>query len=152
MAPGRRTQVPFASGPEGGDPRPLVTTFKGPCPLILASRTGESVSMVMYTDLLTAALGARPPLAEEPTSREVLSELRRCHKRLSDVSSYDGRGWAPDAVADQLAYDVALMDLSRLLGIECEVLKFGQPDRERARLERELGSRGIHLEKRSPHV
>lgn len=54
--------------------------------------------------------------------------------------------------ADQLAYDLALMELSRLLGIECEVLRFNQPQRERDRLENELASRGIHLENRSPHI
>ncbi len=140
------------SGPRAGEPRPFVTAFKGPFPLTMALGRGESVTMVMYTDLLAAALVDRLPRADTPTSHEVLSELRSRRRHLSDISSHDGRGWAPDAVADQLAYDVALMDLSRLLGIECDVLRFDQPQQERARLERELDSGGIRLESGSPHV
>ena len=108
--------------------------------------------MAMYTDLLAAALGARPPRADRPTNRELLSELRRHRRHLADVTSHDARGWAPKVVAEQMAYDVTLMDLSCLLGIECNVLRFDQPQRERARLERELASRGIHLESKSPHT
>src|ERR1035441_9229752 len=98
--------------------------------------------MAMYTDLLAAALDARPSCDDNPTRGEVLSALRRCREQLS-VSSHGRRGWALDAVADQLAYDVALIDLARLLGIDCHVFGFDQPSRERARLEKELVARGV---------
>ena len=54
--------------------------------------------------------------------------------------------WAPDAIADQLAYDVALVELSQRLGIEVDLTRFGQPRQERDRLEQALISRGIHLD------
>jgi hypothetical protein len=47
---------------------------------------------------------------------------------------------------DQLSYDVALIELVRLLGVECDALEFDRPDKARARLERVLTARGIRLE------
>jgi hypothetical protein len=51
-------------------------------------------------------------------------------------------------VADQLAYDVALVRLARSLGTEWDLCRFNQPLRERRTLERALGVRGIPLDNR----
>ena len=59
---------------------------------------------------------------------------------------YAGSDWAPAAIADHLAYDAALIELSRHLGIEVDLTRFGQPQHERARLEQALVARGIRLD------
>ena len=56
----------------------------------------------------------------------------------------------PDAVsavlALEVAYDVALLRLARLVGVESDPDRFEQPQLERARVEEALRSRGISLE------
>lgn len=102
--------------------------------------------MSMYTELLGAAFG-HTGSGEETTAGEALAELLRVSGRLGVASelSRTGTGWAPAAVADQLAYDVALLRLSRALGIACEPAAFDPPEPERARLEEALASRGVPL-------
>ena len=55
----------------------------------------------------------------------------------------------PDAVptvpAREIGYDVALLELAGVLGIETGPSRFEQPRQERAQLERALCDRGITL-------
>jgi hypothetical protein len=54
-------------------------------------------------------------------------------------------GWAPEAVADQLAYDAALVRLARWRGIVVRPGSFANPERGRAALEAALSAHGINL-------
>jgi hypothetical protein len=46
-------------------------------------------------------------------------------------------------LAREVAYDVALLELAEVMGIETDPSRFEQPRQERARLEQELRERGI---------
>ena len=54
-----------------------------------------------------------------------------------------GTGWAPAAVTDQLAYDVALVTLAVEHGIEVELGGFERPQLGRIRLEQALKVQGV---------
>jgi hypothetical protein len=100
--------------------------------------------MSMYTQLLAAALDSAKDAGEERTSGEALARLLRSHGQLHAArSSHLESGWAPAAVANEVAYDVALIEFARRIEIECNVDDFDQPGRERLRLERALADRGI---------
>lgn len=103
--------------------------------------------MTMYSQLLESALGQDPPSESQSTPGNALLKLIQCRSRLgSDASSHTGPAWVPAALADQLAYDVALVDLARQVGLECDLSRFNQPSEERHRLEGALRSRGIDLD------
>ena len=98
--------------------------------------------MSIYAHLLEDALGQTGP-GKSSTTGDVLARLLEIRRRLgTSPSSYTGADWAPDAIADELAYDVALIELCRRLGIEVDVTRFGQPKHERTRLEQALEARG----------
>jgi hypothetical protein len=99
--------------------------------------------MSMYSHLLTAAVEERPAGAE-PTPAETLSTLLNCRDRLRSWGQ--GTGWTSAALADQVAYDIALIDLARCVGIDCGVDTFDQPERRRLELWRDLTARGIDLD------
>ena len=83
-------------------------------------------------------------LASEVTTGELVAVARRCRSRLeANKPAATREGWAPGALADQLAYDVALVRLSRQLGVASDVRAFGRPPAERLRLEAELSARGF---------
>jgi hypothetical protein len=100
--------------------------------------------MSMYTQLLDAAYRERP---DPPEEGPAVAEVLRCRCELEERVPPD---MDPDAVpavlALQVGYDVALMRLSRLLGVETDPSRFEQPQLERHRLEQTLHERGIHLE------
>ncbi len=73
---------------------------------------------------------------------ERLADLLRCRSQLTTNASSNG---VAVAVADQLAYDVALIEFAQGLGIEVDARGFDQPRLERHRLEQALASRGIPL-------
>ena len=58
-----------------------------------------------------------------------------------------GPDWAEVALADQLAYDIALIGLARCLDIEFDLDSFDQRQLERNRLERALETRGLGLDR-----
>ncbi len=102
--------------------------------------------MSVYSELLGTAL-EQTDSAQGSPPRDLLAELLDRRNRLGEnLASYTGYGWAPAAIADHLAYDVALVELSRHLGIEVDLTRFGQPQQERARLEQAVASRGIRLD------
>ncbi len=98
--------------------------------------------MSMYTQLLAAALTEVSPDGST-TEAEAIAELSRCRNRLGDYGSRDGTDWASAAVADELSYDIALIEVARRFGVKCDVSDFENPARGRARLERDLQARGI---------
>jgi len=99
----------------------------------------------MYAQLIRQAIDNREPSEEERTRGEALAELLRCRVRLG-VATHADSGWASSAVADQLAYDLALIDFAQFHGIDCDPFEFGQqPQKERVRLETALASRGDFL-------
>jgi hypothetical protein len=101
--------------------------------------------MAMYAQLIGAALERVEP-GETRTAGEVLSELIRCRSQLEPSRSGDrSLSWVPEAVANQLAYDVALVELARCHGIDCDPLAFDQPPAERSRLENALAARGVQV-------
>ena len=100
----------------------------------------------IYAQLLDHALD-QSHSDQNSTIGDALAQLLEYRNRLgTNVSLYTGSDWAPAAIADQLAYDVSLVEFSRRLGIEANLTRFGQPQNERARLEQALISRGIRLE------
>jgi hypothetical protein len=102
--------------------------------------------MSVYAHLLGNALD-QAHSEESSTTGDVLAQLLERRNRLrANMPMYTAPDWAPIAIADQLAYDVTLIELSQRLGIEVDRARFSQPQRERARLEQLLVSRGIHLD------
>ncbi len=74
-------------------------------------------------------------------------ELLRCRRRLA--STHPGNrltGWAAGAVANQVAYDVALIELARCLGIACDPATFDRPVLRRNELDRQLAARGVRVD------
>jgi hypothetical protein len=102
--------------------------------------------MSMYTQLLGAALERHSLSPSEATSGQALADLLHSRKRLKEATRH-GSNWASAAVADELAYDIALIELARLVGVECEIGEFDKPAEGRTHLEERLESRGIFLGK-----
>jgi hypothetical protein len=103
--------------------------------------------MSIYVQLLQAALAeAQQPSDETTTSDAVAELLRRRGDLYTRGSSHAGSFWAPDAVANELAYDIALIRLAKMLGVECGVDDFDRPGKGRAHVELALMSRGIRLD------
>ncbi len=102
--------------------------------------------MSMYTQLLCAAFGQRPHVSDEATA---VAEVLRCRFELEEgVSPGPDPAAVPVVLALQIGYDVALLELACLVGIETDPNRFEQPELERKRVERALRERGIHLEVR----
>jgi hypothetical protein len=103
--------------------------------------------MAMYGQLIGAALEGIGPTDPARSLPDMVYELIRCRGRLAQEAPTGGpSGWAPAAVADQLAYDIVLIELARRRGITCDPLAFHQPQAERARLERALVSGGFSMD------
>ncbi|MGA2932204.1 MAG: hypothetical protein ABSE98_08985 [Acidimicrobiales bacterium] len=101
----------------------------------------------MYTQLLQAAFGQRQPAGADATERNPLDEALRCRRELEEGVP---KGVDPDTVpvvlALQIGYDVALLELARMVGIDTDPSRFEQPNQERERLERAVRDLGISLE------
>jgi hypothetical protein len=98
--------------------------------------------MSMYVDLLKAVIGDGPDADALPTGELVLEVVRR--RGMARVANGSrGPGLVPTAVADQLGYDVALVQLCRRLGIGVDLGSFDCPSAERRRLEEALQVRGV---------
>jgi hypothetical protein len=102
--------------------------------------------MSMYTELLDAAFVERAPVVVRPTERRALNEVLRCRGKLEeDVPADRDREAVPTVLAREIGYDVALLELADVLGIDTDPSRFEQPQQERARLERAFRDRGITL-------
>jgi hypothetical protein len=103
--------------------------------------------MSMYTQLLGTALAEQPRPETGRATGAGLAALRSCRNRMQrNERSRAGSGWAPGAVSDQLAYDVALVMLAVEHGIEIDVDGFERPQLGRSRLEQALAVQGVLLD------
>jgi len=96
--------------------------------------------MVMYRDLLTQALGEGE---EGRRSHDLLlADLVDSRARLVATGAAAA---VAEALAREVSYDGALIRLCVSLNVRATPAWFDSPERERARLERELARRGIRL-------
>lgn len=100
----------------------------------------------MYTQLLDAALEQRPPREPDPSQSHAVEEVRRCREELEQGVPQHSIDTVPAVLALQIGYDVALLELAEVLGIESGPSRFEQPERERDRLRHVLNDMGIDLE------
>lgn len=103
----------------------------------------RGIAMSMYTHLLVAAFDERRHTYAEPTTDDALAAFHHCRDRLQSWETE--ADWTSTVLADQVAYDIALIDLARSVGIDCGIDTFDQPERRRIEVGRELASRGIHI-------
>jgi len=95
--------------------------------------------MSMYSQLLDAAVAQRGPVGMHATRHSALDALRRSRGELDEgIPPATDPDAVPFALARQVAYDVALLELSEVMGIETDLRRFEQPRQERARLEEAL--------------
>lgn len=99
----------------------------------------------MYTQLLDAALEQRPPRDPETNRTHAVEEVRRCRVELELGVPDQSADTVPTFLALQIGYDVALLELAEVVGIESGPSRFEQPERERDRLRRALNDMGIDL-------
>jgi hypothetical protein len=105
------------------------------------------MATILYTKLLETALDRVHDSDPLPASGEALAELLRCRGQLGTGAFPGlGSGGMVGTVTDQLAYDIALIELARCLGIDCDLHKFGPPQHERELLEGVLAAQGILLD------
>jgi hypothetical protein len=98
--------------------------------------------MSMYTQLLDAALH-QVPIDGPGEERVAVAEVQRCRNRLERGAADVEPDTVPAALALQIGYDVALLRLAGLIGIESDPSRFDRPHSERTRLEGALAERGI---------
>lgn len=103
----------------------------------------------MYQRLLGLALDETSD-GDGLTSSEALGQLLSCRRQLRhEDDNSDGRddstGGTASGLGEELAYDLALLRLARMLGIPVDVRAFGQPNVARSRLEQAVEAYGIRL-------
>ena len=84
-----------------------------------------------------------------PRSQGPLADVLRLRRTMDRHATRNDPGWALQAVADQLAYDAALIRLARRRGISAAPPDFETPELGRATLEEALAARGVTLPRRS---
>jgi hypothetical protein len=102
--------------------------------------------MSMYTRLLDAALEQRRPRDDEAGRDDALDEVRRCHAELEAGLPGGDVDTVSAVLALQVGYDVALVELAEVMGIDSGPSRFEQPERERERLRTALRDRGIPVD------
>lgn len=100
----------------------------------------------MYTQLLDAALEQRPPREPGPSRSHAVDEVRRRREVLELGVPERNADTVPAILALQIGYDVALLELAEVVGIESGPSRFEQPERERDRLRQALHDKGINLD------
>lgn len=104
-------------------------------------RGGRSLYAFLLSEVLDHPLEwrnlSRPP--------DPLAELDRVRRSLEEHLFRSDPGWALQAIADQLAYDSALIRLARREGLHPVPATFDLPSRGRMRVAASLMGRGIHL-------
>ena len=104
--------------------------------------------MSMYTQLLEAAFGQHTQGDEPLQEPQALDEVLRCRCELEEAIPSDGDNadTVPVVLARQIAYDVALLELAGLVGVDADPSRFEQPQLERERLEGAFRALGMTLE------
>jgi hypothetical protein len=99
--------------------------------------------MSMYTQLLATALQRR---AADPAERgPTLAEVRRCRTQLEQGTRRSDPDEVSAALALHIGYDIALLRLTGLVGIDSEPEFFDPPLQERSRLEDALAALGLAI-------
>ncbi len=96
----------------------------------------------MYVELLSALLAdgeTRPVRDDSP-----LDMALDCRGRMLERRGRPG-GSIQHELADEVAYDRALVNLCAASGVDADPTRFSHPLRERARLENALAERGVDL-------
>ncbi len=97
----------------------------------------------IYSQLLVAAFGSAQQVDGSQDVAQLVADLTSCRARLPEVESpLAASGGVPAAVADQLAYDLALTALCRHASVAFDVAEFDRPATARARLEQALSDKG----------
>lgn len=95
----------------------------------------NDATISMYAQILDAAFRERPsPLAGTNVS-EALSVFLYWRDRLSP---FEMQADSTIALARQVAYDIALIELARSIGLDVDPNTFDQPERRRTELRREF--------------
>lgn len=105
----------------------------------------------MYARLLEEVLNEEADTsASSPTrSSGPLAEVVRLSHVLERQADRTDPDWALQGVADQLAYDAALVRLARKRGVPTDLDSFEVPAHGRAQLEQALLDRGVRLPARA---
>jgi hypothetical protein len=101
--------------------------------------------MSMYTQLLDAALHQ---LSIDESGEDVavaVADVQRYRNQLERATPDVDPDTVSAALALQIGYDVALLRLADLIGIDSDPGRFDRPQLERIRLEGEFTQRGIRL-------
>ncbi len=102
--------------------------------------------MSMYTQLLDAAFGERAHETVDPDESGTIETARRRRRELQrDTPPATDADAVPVVLAREIGYDIALLELAGMMGIDTDPSRFEQPLCERARLEQALLDRGIPL-------
>jgi hypothetical protein len=100
----------------------------------------------MYTQLLDAAFVQRARPGGRLTRGVAVAEVVRCRDELDEgVLPSDDPDAVPAVLALEIGYDVALIELARVVGVDTDPSRFDQPQRERDRLEQAFTDLGIGL-------
>jgi hypothetical protein len=102
--------------------------------------------MSMYTQLLDAALEQRPHRQREQSRSRAVEKVRRCREELELGVTEHNIDTVPAVLALQIGYDVALLELAEVVGVESGPGRFEQPERERDRLRQAFNDMGINLD------
>jgi hypothetical protein len=108
----------------------------------------RETSMSMYTQLLSAALRQRSVGGSDEEGTAV-AEVRRCRIELEHGRPAVDEDTVSAALALQIGYDVALLRLAGVIGIDSDPTRFDRPQHERGRLEGALAARGIAFDEPS---
>lgn len=103
----------------------------------------------MYTQLLKAVLAQEADPTDQSPSQGPLADVVWLRDRLEPHAARKEPGWALEALADQLAYDAALVQLARERGMAFGPDAFAIPARGRATLEQALIASGVSLQTRT---
>jgi hypothetical protein len=106
----------------------------------------KTVDVSMYSRLLVSALDLDEPSDGESTTDAALIQLRRCRDHLDGRPRTQGGEESYGVLIQHLAYDVALIRLARLSGVECDAEEFDLPEKARTRFEAVLAGRGFPLD------
>jgi hypothetical protein len=100
--------------------------------------------MSMYTQLLDAAYVQQTRPSGLVTRHVAVAEVMRRRDELDDrVLPGDDPDAVPAVLALEIGYDVALIELARVVGVDTDPSRFDQPQRERDRLEQAFNDLGI---------
>ncbi len=103
--------------------------------------------MSMYTDLLRAALEDLPTGSAPDDLDAFFAQVVQCRRELAEdvPPELQTADTVPVVLAREVSYDVSLIRLATLVGIETDPGRFEQPASERTRLEMSLRDRGLGL-------